>query len=233
MNFHSLHGQRRRYFLVVFLIVAAAAFLALERLYQMRSNSQPPLYHRAIRPSRLSLFASDWSNSHLNALLNENRFNRGLTDQAHIYPRDLPQWINDYTVAHALALREPDRQRYLVYHCSNTTGLCGGAGDRLGGMVTLFYVAMVSGRIFLVNHSSPFPLQETMIENLVRWSAALPATIERRINSMDRFDRDLTEPTKLRSVNGSIVVQCNRFPVDTLWGSDAMREYLAGKALRL
>lgn len=155
------------------------------------------------------------------------RHTSNFIDQSQIYPLDLPVWIYNYTLLHARALQRPDEQRYLIYKCSRRTGLCGGAGDRLGGMATLFYVAMVTGRIFLVEHIDPFPLQETVVESLVRWSATLPASVARRLNSMDRFDRELAEPSLLQPYNGSIVVQLNRFPEKTIWGSDAMRDYLA------
>mmetsp|Transcript_27681 Transcript_27681/g.69085 ORF Transcript_27681/g.69085 Transcript_27681/m.69085 type:complete len:422 (+) Transcript_27681:281-1546(+) len=151
----------------------------------------------------------------------------GATDQSSNRDIDVPQWVHDYVLLHAKALESPSEYSYLIYHCSRARGLCGGVADRLNGIVTLFYVAMVSNRIFLIDYSKPFPLNETLEEHLVQWSFASPGAVDHRIRSIDRVVPELAEPKKLPNDKRIIVVQHNLYRPHVWWKSAAIKEYLA------
>ena len=54
----------------------------------------------------------------------------------------------------------------VVYTCHSG---CGGLGDRLSGMLSAFYVAVVTGRVFAIDHTSPSPLTTTLTSNSIDW----------------------------------------------------------------
>ena len=60
----------------------------------------------------------------------------------------------------------------LIYNCeSNVRGrMCGGMGDRFRGIITTFYLALVTGRRFQIYHPVPVPLQEALKPNLFDWT---------------------------------------------------------------
>lgn len=66
--------------------------------------------------------------------------------------------------------------KYLQYSCSSW---CGGVGDRMNGIMTLFYVAIVTKRVLLIDHKTPFPLTDTLLPNHVRWDAKVSGIPER------------------------------------------------------
>merc|ERR550537_2124443 len=58
--------------------------------------------------------------------------------------------------------------RVLVYSCQ-PFGQCGGHGDRLNGIVTAFFLAVLTHRIFLIDYESPFPLHMLWAPGLLDW----------------------------------------------------------------
>lgn len=56
--------------------------------------------------------------------------------------------------------------RSLVYHCSQ---YCGGIGDRLRGIVTLFYFAVASRRQFFIDMPKPIPFERVFQPAQVDW----------------------------------------------------------------
>lgn len=150
----------------------------------------------------------------------------GATDQRQLLPLHIPRWIHDYTLWHAAALAKPDQHDFLVYHCTAKDSFCGGIGDRIRGMLALFYIAMVSRRVFLIDYAKPFPLTDTLSENLVQWSFPVPGGRKRRIHSIDKDDAVIVEPLRLRNASRLVLVRYNYFSDELLWKSAAMRQYL-------
>ena len=48
-------------------------------------------------------------------------------------------------------------KRILVYRCSSM-GFCGGHGDRLNGILSMFLLALVTKRAFYIDSPRPLPL---------------------------------------------------------------------------
>jgi len=80
--------------------------------------------------------------------------------------------LEAYSNYHARGLefmRSGGEVKLLVYDCHDSN--CGGAGNRLAGMISAFYVAVATNRIFLVNHTSPFPLEDTLVPQTIQWNS--------------------------------------------------------------
>lgn len=83
-----------------------------------------------------------------------------------------PNWLIDYQTKHASGLKRLRRGEHvnaLVYTCH---GGCGGLGDRLSGMLSAFYVAVATERIFLIDHTHPVDLNLTLSPSSIDWNAA-------------------------------------------------------------
>ena len=165
-------------------------------------------------------------------------------------PDEFPVWIQAYWERHERAiakLRETqsskiiDANKYLVYECKSSQRLCGGLGDRLKGMVMLFYVAMVTGRILLIDAVEPFPLQQTVQPNHIFWnvsrtsleSTKSPSDSTRFIESVDMVHPWLAEATDMDQNARTIIARFNQWTPQTLWSSIAMRAYLKAHGISL
>lgn len=71
----------------------------------------------------------------------------------------IPDFILDYLEFHR-ANRQASSSKYLIWSCSGT---CGGIGDRLRGMMSTFYLAIETKRIFLIHNPTPFDLVKALI----------------------------------------------------------------------
>jgi hypothetical protein len=76
-----------------------------------------------------------------------------------------PSWLDEYVQFHRQTRGKPDA-RYLVYHCK---GMCGGIADRLKGIVTTFYAAIITKRVFIVHMPEPTPLSSILMPALIDW----------------------------------------------------------------
>lgn len=104
-------------------------------------------------------------------------------------------FIDDYRALHArgvAALKARKSVRVLIYECH---GHCGGLGDRVRGIVSAFYLAVDSGRVFFIDQSHPLPLNETLVETeYVKWDKAYLALDVRR-TSLQLIDVPHVEDT--------------------------------------
>lgn len=73
----------------------------------------------------------------------------------------------------------PDQSRTLMYSCeSDKAGhFCGGMGDRFRGMITTFYLALLSDRRFELFHPKPVPLEELLEPHIVKFTPSVPRDI--------------------------------------------------------
>jgi hypothetical protein len=74
-------------------------------------------------------------------------------------------WYKDYVAFHQ---REANKLlsgrsdvRTIIYECHEA--LCGGLGDRLTGIASLFFVAVVTRRALIIDHTKPLPLRESLV----------------------------------------------------------------------
>lgn len=81
----------------------------------------------------------------------------------------LPPWLHRYREFHADQLENhPETARYLIWSCDG--GVCGGIGDRLRGIVTCFYLAVATERVFLIHNPSPVELSVVFDPSMIRWN---------------------------------------------------------------
>ncbi len=105
-------------------------------------------------------------------------------------------WYQDYVRAHQETLAKLRRQdwdvRLLVYDCRD--GYCGGLGDRLGGIASLFYVSVLLERSLIIYHTKPVLLSYTFLPNYdINWDVAelIPDQVQEiYLNLVDKYSLD-------------------------------------------
>jgi hypothetical protein len=80
----------------------------------------------------------------------------------------LSQYITFHRQGVAAIARGDRDVPVLVYSCQ-PFAQCGGHGDRLNGIVTAFFLAVLTQRVFLIDYESPLPLQMLLAPNLIDW----------------------------------------------------------------
>ncbi len=125
--------------------------------------------------------------------------------------------LEDYASFHRSAIRSlPDtgRNRFLIYVCD---GECGGVGDRLSGLMSIFYLAIALRRVFLIEYTSPVGLELTLIPNRLLWNSSklLPSELHsENLNIIDTPDKPgaLLLIKKLHSDDSQVIrVKNNRY----------------------
>lgn len=122
----------------------------------------------------------------------------------HVQAKDgtqCPQWVADYSMFHrdAVHLHSDPDTRFLVWTCGITllstnataytpTNDCNGIGDRLRGIMWALRAAAASGRVLLVLHDLPMPL-EALFD---------PAHIDWRLPTKAMHARILSREAELR-----------------------------------
>ena len=98
--------------------------------------------------------------------LHVNRFNGSVS--ALYTDRRESCWFQRYADFHADAVRRSQEGQCvpsLIYVCDK---LCGGVGDRMSGIMSAFYLAVVLDRAFFIEYMSPFPLTLTLVPKTLR-----------------------------------------------------------------
>ena len=106
----------------------------------------------------------------------------GSEETAAGWPVDTPLVIRlaEYVAFHQNALKQLKANesafsesgiRVLVYSCQ-PFAQCGGHGDRLNGMLTVFLLAVLTKRVFLIDSESPLPLQLLLEPRAIDWRVA-------------------------------------------------------------
>lgn len=114
-------------------------------------------------------------------------------------------WYQEYVKMHketvAKLLRGETNVKVLVYECHPSTKLCGGLGDRLGGMASLFYASVVLNRAFIIDQTMPLPLNATLVPRAdLNWDVSKLITQELSSVSVKLIDRyDLTKVSEIFS----------------------------------
>jgi hypothetical protein len=155
------------------------------------------------------------------------------------YPDNMrpPQWIESYIdfhnerviVENGTARLKPGT-KYLMYSCDSG---CGGIGDRINGILTLFYVAMTTNRVLLIDHPNPCPLTESLVPNRINWNVpreSLPRA-GKVYRAIDTFNFPfLVEPCELEKDNEGLQIHVNMWYGEIfIWKSNCMKGYLMNK----
>ncbi|KAL7476924.1 hypothetical protein ACHAW6_006999 [Cyclotella cf. meneghiniana] len=140
----------------------------------------------------------------------------------------LSPWVQDYISFHQSSIvngKLAENSRYIVYECKDGEELCGGAGDRMIGMIKMFYLAMCTRRVLLIDAPFPIPLTDVFNPAQIEWNASFPET-------RDFFtDMDYSSKIWLREkVRGYRVPRTNGAPrkkgLDEIWESRLMVDHL-------
>ncbi|KAH9598962.1 hypothetical protein LSM04_004577 [Trypanosoma melophagium] len=114
-------------------------------------------------------------------------FNESLRTQL----EDIPQcralgkpfldYLHKYLIMHYYTPFKNDNAARLIYSCEShkRRHLCGGMGDRFRGIITAFWLALLSRRRFELYHPTPVPLQKFMPPYLVNYIPTLRNNISR------------------------------------------------------
>ncbi len=111
-------------------------------------------------------------------------------------------------------------EKILVYRCS-TIGFCGGHGDRINGMLSLFLLAIFTNRCFYIDAPRPIVFGLLMRPRLVDWrmrgSVALPGFHANRNDKPALALGDLDELWGAESATKNVVLHSNqRIPVEQI-----------------
>ena len=88
-------------------------------------------------------------------------------------------WVQDYISFHQSSVADgklKDGARYIVYECKDGSIPCGGAGDRLIGMIKMFYLALCSRRVLVIDAPFPIPLEQVLNPSHIEWNVSFPET---------------------------------------------------------
>lgn len=79
-------------------------------------------------------------------------------------------WQEEYMKLHDDILNNRRPPKYLVYFCGGKKYGCGGYGNRLGAITSLFYLAVITGRAFLIDWKSTVPIAEYLQPKNIQWN---------------------------------------------------------------
>jgi len=90
-------------------------------------------------------------------------------------------------------------QRFLVYRCKN---VCGGWGDRLKGITTMFLLAQLTNRTFLIDMPKPCEFSTLLSPNKYEWNKCLVEA--KSVNSNSSKHISLMSPINLKKMDDII-----------------------------
>ena len=166
-------------------------------------------------------------------LFRREELQTSLPDYCHSVPNwnGTPEacWFCEYATFHHEVTRPfpklHAKVKFLVYSCEDSG--CGGLGDRISGIVSAFFLSVALNRVFLIEYTYPFRLEETLIPKFISWhrSINLAKLRSEEISLVDSQDKVLAleqlEDLELRGVP-VIRLRINRFWLGMLlWSEDA------------
>ncbi|ORC90093.1 putative membrane-associated protein [Trypanosoma theileri] len=102
--------------------------------------------------------------------------------QCRVLGKPFLDYLHKYLLFHYYTPFKEDNASRLIYSCeSHKKGhLCGGMGDRFRGIITAFWLALLSRRRFELYHPTPVPFQKFMPPYLVNYIPSLRNNASRR-----------------------------------------------------
>lgn len=81
-------------------------------------------------------------------------------------------WQELYKVFHDKSLQSWKSGRYLIYSCKGKGYGCAGYGNRIGGIASLFFLAVLTNRVFLIDWKEPesLALERFLQPNKIQWN---------------------------------------------------------------
>ena len=80
------------------------------------------------------------------------------------------KWQEDYIKLHDDIINNRRPPKYLVYFCGGKKYGCGGYGNRLGAITSLFYLAVITGRAFLIDWNTTAPIGDYLQPRNIQWN---------------------------------------------------------------
>lgn len=84
-------------------------------------------------------------------------------------------WQEEYAVMHDEILKSIRPRKFLVYSCKGKGYGCAGYGNRIGGISSLFFLAVLTKRAFLIDWNDPAPLalENFLWPKRIKWNYAV------------------------------------------------------------
>jgi hypothetical protein len=112
-------------------------------------------------------------------------------------------------------------------------GLCGGTGDRLGGIIQAFYMAMCTNRLFFVDWQDPSPLEQFLEPNRLMWNSVSADVLgidkdRWTLDAMDDYQNPfLIDPGAMPNGSATIIEIRTNIWTGQIHRSTCMRNYVA------
>jgi len=84
------------------------------------------------------------------------------------------EWQSKYQVLHQDIINNKREAKFLVYSCPWTNKGCCGYGNRVYAMVSLFYLAILTDRAFLIHWKAPKALESFLTPKNINWTFPIP-----------------------------------------------------------
>ena len=199
-------GQSAMFLLIVLLCFAVLFFISITKLLRISDNAWNAIItvktdasyemeerHQEISKTKTIMttikqqtptsreIVPDWMRAHIEFqqkwIGREERFHHGFSTLPWYFVKEN---YNNQT-----------RPNLLVWNCP-AQGHCGGLGDRLYGMIMGLYIAMFTGRIYLIqewNHPNiPHPLSDYVRPNHLPWQVNLASETVRQMGMLSTMD---------------------------------------------
>lgn len=107
--------------------------------------------------------------------------------QCRVLGPSFTRYVSHYIARHYLHDTQAEEDRVLMYSCeSHRKGrFCGGMGDRFRGMISLFWMALLSDRRFELYHPKPAPIQAFLPPNWINYLPSIPSRRRRGPQTQD------------------------------------------------
>ena len=109
------------------------------------------------------------------------------------------EWQSRYRALHQEIINNKREAKFLVYFCDLPFGACFGYGDRIRGLISLFYLAILTDRAFLIHWKVPKPLERFLTPKNINWTFPIPLLETRK-----HFWRNIYGQTK-KDLDGWLV----------------------------
>ena len=84
------------------------------------------------------------------------------------------EWQSRYRALHQEIINNKREAKFLVYFCDLPFGACFGYGDRIRGLISLFYLAILTDRAFLIHWKAPKSLERFLTPKNINWTFPIP-----------------------------------------------------------
>ncbi|XP_032238798.2 uncharacterized protein LOC116618796 isoform X1 [Nematostella vectensis] len=83
------------------------------------------------------------------------------------------EWQEEYAQLHKDILEGRKPPRFLVFYCGGVDHGCGGYGNRIGGITSLLYLAVLTERAFIIHWHSSVSLENYFLPRSIRWNLSI------------------------------------------------------------